>query len=56
MPELVLHDCQIATMFDLLGHDENDMTESLGSRTAFRQRSFHELVLEARADALNTMA
>lgn len=28
VPELVLHDRPIATVFDLLGHDENDMTES----------------------------
>jgi hypothetical protein len=30
MPELVLHDRPIETVFDLLGHDENDMTASLG--------------------------
>ncbi|MBA3236361.1 MAG: hypothetical protein H0T59_10290 [Chloroflexi bacterium] len=30
MPELVLHDRLIPTVFDLLGHDENDMTASLG--------------------------
>lgn len=30
MPALVLHDRPIATVFDLLGHDENDMTASLG--------------------------
>jgi hypothetical protein len=30
MPELVLHDRPIPTVFDLLGHDENDMTASLG--------------------------
>ena len=30
MPELVLHDRPIATVFDLLGQDENDMTASLG--------------------------
>lgn len=30
MPELVLHDRPIVTVFDLLGRDENDMTASLG--------------------------
>ena len=30
MPDLVLHDRPIATIFDLLGRDENDMTASLG--------------------------
>lgn len=30
MPELVLHDRTIVTVFDLLGRDENDMTASLG--------------------------
>lgn len=30
MPELVLHDRPIPTVFDLLGHDENHMTASLG--------------------------
>lgn len=30
MPELVLHDRPVATVFDLLGRDENDMTASLG--------------------------
>jgi len=30
MPELVVHDRLIATVFDLLGRDENDMTASLG--------------------------
>lgn len=30
MPALVLHEHPIETVFDLLGHDENDMTASLG--------------------------
>lgn len=30
MPELVLHERPIVTVFDLLGRDENDMTASLG--------------------------
>jgi len=30
VPELILHDRPIATVFDLLGHDEKDMTASLG--------------------------
>jgi hypothetical protein len=30
MPELVLHDRPIVTVFDLLGRGENDMTASLG--------------------------
>lgn len=30
MPELVLHSRPVATLFDLLGRDENDMTAALG--------------------------
>jgi hypothetical protein len=30
VPELVLHVRPFETFFDLLGHDENDMTAALG--------------------------
>ena len=30
MPELLLHGRPVATVFDLLGRDENDMTYALG--------------------------
>jgi len=30
MSSLVLHDCEVPTVFDLMGHRENDMTAALG--------------------------
>ena len=30
MPDLVIHSRPVATLFDLLGHDENNMTAALG--------------------------
>ena len=36
MAELVVRDQPIVTIFDLRGHDENDMTASLGWRLAQR--------------------
>lgn len=47
MPELVLHDRPIATIFDLLGRDENDMTASLGwglARNAGLLRQFMDRI------------
>lgn len=48
MPELVLHARPVATVFDLLGHDENDMTAALGWGLAHSHamlRRFAERVL-----------
>jgi len=44
MPELVLHDRPIPTIFDLLGHDENDMTASLGWALAHNAALLHRFV------------
>jgi hypothetical protein len=34
MSDLVLHARPVETVFDLLGHDENDMTAALGSASS----------------------